>query len=510
MPNLQNEFEIKLSIPNEKLKSLESFIISKGGLRRQRLQAFYIDTDDFLMAKSGIALRIRKEGRFWIQTLKALGANQFERLEHNVSLQAWDPEHPLIDLALHMDHPAGKVLKKTLGKKVQHTLSVRYQTDIWRRRVEVKSRNLRLEYALDRGLIKSIQRDGTQLHLPVQEIEVELLEGDTCAVIPHIKTLINRFKAYIDIRSKAQRGFYLSLGKLYGDPVRSELTKLSGYLDHQIVSSIVDDCLGQILSNMSEINAGTEDYDEYLHQLRVGLRRLKTALKIISLDDIFLDPAELDVLSAIFLKLGLYRDSNYLYEKLNPALLEVDGPTLDLGHHEKHAHPRIFLSDKSFQLFLLNLIELVLQKQKEPAIKGNTVLESEESVKPVMLKVKILNMLGKIHRDTRKTAKHFLVLPEAERHELRKKLKRFRYSLEFFSEFADRKKYALFMKQLKKVLEHLGDYNDICVAIDYINSSLVQPTPHWFALGWLKAEQKRVEHLSSIALDEFFMLKKVW
>jgi inorganic triphosphatase YgiF len=58
-----NEFEIKLVFPDERLTDIEKLLIDKGGIRRQKLQAYYFDTDQFSLAQSGISLRIRKEGR---------------------------------------------------------------------------------------------------------------------------------------------------------------------------------------------------------------------------------------------------------------------------------------------------------------------------------------------------------------------------------------------------------------------------------------------------------------
>ena len=94
MQNSGKEIEIKLLFPKEKLALINQFIIDRGGLKRQHLQAEYIDTQDFLLANSGIALRVRKEGRKWIQTLKISTANSLERLEHNVVLENCNNQIP--------------------------------------------------------------------------------------------------------------------------------------------------------------------------------------------------------------------------------------------------------------------------------------------------------------------------------------------------------------------------------------------------------------------------------
>ena len=107
-----NEFEIKLLFPEDQLESIEKLIISNGGIRRQHLQAAYIDTPDFVLTRSGFAFRLRKEGRQWIQTLKASTPNPLERLEHNVTLSAVGKEMPEWNLDLHQNHKAGQLLRK--------------------------------------------------------------------------------------------------------------------------------------------------------------------------------------------------------------------------------------------------------------------------------------------------------------------------------------------------------------------------------------------------------------
>jgi inorganic triphosphatase YgiF len=128
-------------------------------VRRQKLQAFYFDTNTFSLTHAGISLRIRKEGRVWIQTLKASSASQFERLEHNVVVNHAGAAVPVLNIHLHKEHLAYKALLKALRNHKQDLdqLAVRYQTDIWRRVALVRARGAMLEYALDLGVIKAFR-----------------------------------------------------------------------------------------------------------------------------------------------------------------------------------------------------------------------------------------------------------------------------------------------------------------------------------------------------------------
>ena len=206
MPTNNSEFEIKLLFPDNRLELIEKFIISKGGIRRQHLQAAYIDTPDFLLTKAGISLRLRKEGRQWVQTLKAPTSNPLERLEHNVTLGATGNAIPNWSLELHQNHEPGKRLVKQLPKLRSEDLRICYQTDIWRRKALVNTRQGLIEYALDTGSIYSELETGMAI-TPVRELEIELKQGDPHDVLQHAKNIIKVHKAYIDTRSKSERGF---------------------------------------------------------------------------------------------------------------------------------------------------------------------------------------------------------------------------------------------------------------------------------------------------------------
>ena len=122
----------------------------------------------------------------------------------------------------------------------------------------------------------------------------------------------------------------------------------------------------------------------------------------------------------------------------------------------------------------------------------------------------ILQELNKIHKDTRKIAQHFMSIPDEDRHKLRKKLKRLRYSLEFFKDLCDRSKYKSYLKKLERVSDCLGNYNDICVALDKVDILVEKEANVLFAQGWLRAEQTRVRQESAQALNSFYLEKKVW
>ena len=111
------EFELKFEIPPANLKSVAVAVL-EGKVTRQRLQASYFDTADGALAVHGIVVRMRKEGRRWVQTAKAPTADLLERLEHNAALSVGHASAlPTLDLSRHCGTPVGKVIDLALGHK---------------------------------------------------------------------------------------------------------------------------------------------------------------------------------------------------------------------------------------------------------------------------------------------------------------------------------------------------------------------------------------------------------
>ena len=79
------EIELKFQIAATRRNALLKAIDSKGAETLQ-LQAKYFDTADRKLAAQGIALRQRREGEQWVQTLKAAGKSHLHRFEHNLEL----------------------------------------------------------------------------------------------------------------------------------------------------------------------------------------------------------------------------------------------------------------------------------------------------------------------------------------------------------------------------------------------------------------------------------------
>src|SRR5690606_36254853 len=97
------EFELKFLVPRASRAAVRAVLAERGAaLATHHLVARYFDTADRRLARAGLSLRLRREGRRWVQTLKAGSEGALARFEHEVLR----PDASL-DPALHAGTTAG-------------------------------------------------------------------------------------------------------------------------------------------------------------------------------------------------------------------------------------------------------------------------------------------------------------------------------------------------------------------------------------------------------------------
>ena len=94
------EIELKFQVPQERRAALAK-AVATATARNVRLQAHYFDTADRHLAQALLALRVRKEGRRWVQTLKGAGDGLWQRVEHEVPVTVAPGQLPVADPVLH-------------------------------------------------------------------------------------------------------------------------------------------------------------------------------------------------------------------------------------------------------------------------------------------------------------------------------------------------------------------------------------------------------------------------
>ncbi|RQP26239.1 CYTH and CHAD domain-containing protein [Piscinibacter terrae] len=461
------EIELKFQVPPQARAAVDAAVAGAARPPRVRLQAAYFDTADRALARVGLALRVRREGRRLVQTLKGLEGDGITRSEHNVNLSTAAVN--AADPSLHADTPVGQRLAVVL--RDSSPLVMTFRTDIRRRTRAVRTRHGMVEIAFDDGVITAGEEQ-----LAVCELEIELLSGSPLAVLAAARTWVKRHGLWLDTRGKAERGDMLSRGEPVAPPRKAsgiELDKDAGMDD--AMRRVVLSCLEQISVNASQISSG-EHSDEHVHQLRVGLRRLRTAWRLFGLEE----PAPQidDAATQCFRALGASRDSavvaGFIADELHQAMAAI-GLSWDLPRvaADQGAAPVDIVRDFSCQALMLSLFEWTqgLGTVASPSLQ---VLEKE---------------LARDHKKVVAGLAEFTTLDHLARHKLRKRAKRLRYGLEFLAPLLDGDDVRRTLKALKKTLDELGRYMDLSVAIDACKPQADDATTR-FAIGWLAARRE--------------------
>lgn len=260
------EIEFKLSCTPDAAQALGRHLTRLTGAspRKLQLQNTYYDTPNQDLRAQGIALRIRKQGRLRLQTVKCAGivsGGLSSRPEWETpyagrfdfsSVSAADVRHQLETLA----HLPG----------YRATLDTDFSRHAWYWRPEAGTE---IEIVIDRGRIVAGGREEA-----ICEVELEVVSGEPTRLfdlVAHLGTRVPLFPAPL---SKATRGSRL----LSGPPRPSPVAASRAQTGHAAFNELAQTCLDHISLNLPANCARFSD--DNLHQVRVGLRRLRALLQL--------------------------------------------------------------------------------------------------------------------------------------------------------------------------------------------------------------------------------------
>ena len=463
------ETEIKLEV-NAAARAGVASAFAGANAVRTRLRAAYWDTPDRRLAERGIALRVRLEGRRWVQTAKAAGDSLLHRLEHNVPIPGrWPADGPVADPARHAGTKVGDLLSAALDGAA--AIERRYTTDVMRRSLQVESEGAAVEVVFDEGEVRAGDRRS-----PVCEVEIESRSGEPALMFEIARAGIAAHGLRIGMLSKAARGERLLDVDVHPVPVKATAAKLAGAMGlDAALRHTVAACLAQVLGNAEAVASGSPDPD-HVHQLRVGLRRTRTALRELGSASPALHPAWEPQLARAFRELGVLRDREVLCATVVPRLIEAGAPALPDLPPVTGARPALdIVRDTALQQTLVGLIDYSMGSAERDAPPAKKALSQ---------------VLRRLHRRVARDARRFEALPEERQHAVRKLLKRLRYVAEFSRTLFDGKKVARYLERLEPAQDALGRHNDEAVALALYRQAAQAGDPHaWFAVGWLQARQ---------------------
>jgi inorganic triphosphatase YgiF len=448
------EVELKFEMTDEALTRLAKHPAFAAPAQTSRLRSVYFDNPDRDLKNASFGLRVRHSENGRVQTLK------WEKPAAPLLRREWETgltgERP--DLAALAETPAAEVLNG--GDEVLEPV---FTTTVERdRRLWVHGEDV-VELSLDRGEITSGAR-----HEPICELELELKAGDPQALFELAAALSKRACLPLLFRSKAERGFHLADDPGWA-PERAPPTALTPETPAgDAFREVAHGCLAQVAKNAAVLRQHRSL--EALHQMRVGLRRLRAAL-------------------TTFRALGdgpefahLKQETRWLAGELDAArdldVFILDGfrtakpPAQDrdafasLGAQLLHAQSRAYeqacaaMTSPRFHKLMLAAFRWLevgdWLRSDEPTLR---------SLRDTPVEIFARDRLDRMHRQVRKRGRNLAKLDQASRHRLRVKAKKLRYAAEFFSGcFGHAKRRERLLAVLGELQDHLGQLNDVAVS----------------------------------------------
>lgn len=488
-----SELELKLQVPTDALPSLRAALRAHGA-RTQRLRAHYFDTANARLARAHVALRLRLEGRHWIQTVKTEGQGVAHRMEHNVRVTGAPGRVPDVSASRHANSNAGKVLMASLQSAPNAGLLERYATDVQRLACRIRdAHGTTIEAALDIGHVASGERS-----TPIAELELEHKGGPTKGLFDLAIAWIRHGGLWLNATTKAERGERLLQPASPPQPVRAQQPQLAPGADGAaVMRAVLQSALAQVVANAGTIAEG-HDAAETIHQLRVGLRRLRTVLRELADLSPSIQPGWDAVLARVFEQLGLRRDHETVAAAVRP-LLEAAGAPLLLWTPPQHAAPPVVVREADFQVALVSMLALAHGDADQFA-----------SVTPAAARELITQRLDALHRKVERDGARFTKLPLDTQHQVRKRLKRLRYLAELTGSWWRGDAVRAYLQQLGSAQDALGAHNDVAVAAAAFRSDAQQRPSAWFAAGFLQAHLAVTARVARKALVKAMAQKRFW
>lgn len=467
---MSTEIELKLQLDAKNARKLAEHPLLAGlASQRQRLLNTYYDTPELALHGRRVALRFRKKGWAWLLTVKSA-----EPASGGLAVRSeWEaPATPGQFEFGHVDTPE---LKEFLERATEHLEPV-FTTDFRRQIWQVPFGESLIELALDRGSIASGERRER-----ICEIELELLNGRLEDIFGLTRSLQKHLHLHPAVASKAERGYRLFLDEA-PRPFKAKPSPLdAGMTPVEAFRSIALGCLEHFQRNEAGLLAGGEA--EFIHQARVALRRLRSAIKLFA-----------PVLPPEFVKaygqtwqtlagaLGDARNWDVFLEETLPPIHAQFPDDRDLKRLRNAARQRARRARRSIVRLLAvrEYPRLIVEFTAAVYALGDTL--------PLPLKQFAGERLTVHAKRARKLAEKHATLTPADRHRMRIAFKKLRYTTEFFAPLLPADHLALYLVALGRLQDELGLINDHVTAEQLIKDVLARRLPGPIH-GWMAGRQ---------------------
>lgn len=489
------EIEIKLALDERAVARFRrQSALREGKPAREALYSLYFDTPDFDLLGRGIALRLRRVGLHWVQTVKAragAGGLLSERPEWETQVAGNRPDPAVLPEDVRALIPAG------LWPRLGPVFATQFKRTIW----QVRQGRSRIEVALDRGVIRAGSSEW-----PISEVELELESGRIADLIHLAERLVDDLPFHLEPRSKAQRGYQLA-GAIALAPVKAAAPTLEpGQPATAAFAAIARACLDQFEANLPGLLQGDVPDPEYLHQMRVALRRLRAAVGLLRFMGIE-QPAWVAELKWLMGELSPARDWDVLVTETLPRV-RAALPSPD---------PLDALAGRAGQLRRQALVRARAAASSPRLVRLWLAMERDLNVLPeggVDTEGWANASLERRFRQMRRLGRRLDELGSEERHALRIAGKKLRYAAEFFAGLHP-KRSRRFITCLAQLQDRLGVLNDVAVTGRLLTELKQDASPQvWegagLVAGYLARELQ--EHLAGLApcWQDFHRIEPYW
>lgn len=459
------EIELKLEVSAQGAVALRRHRLLKehaaGPSQELDLSAIYFDTPDFQIRQSGAGLRVRRSGDVWVQTFKAGGSvsgGLHSRNEWESAVPGPRPDLSALREMVGRGTAWHKLLRSpTLAHDIVPMFTARVARTVWN--LCLPQGDL-VECVLDIG-----ELEHAGVTVPISEIELELKSGTVAHLFDFALALLQDIPMRTGSLSKADRGYALCTPQAPLAVNAVPLVLLPTMTVEDAFQAIAANCMTQIQANETGVAHGHDV--ESLHQMRVGLRRLRSALDLF---DGVIRPApalheELEWLNA---QLGAPRDWDVLCGATLPAIASavpqerrIAAVALSaLGKsHETHEAAATAVGSPRYTRLILAFTRWL----QASGWRDESSARSRKCLARPLPRF-AAEVLARRRQRLRKRARGVAEASAAARHRLRIAAKKSRYATEFFAALYPARQVRRYVSALSALQDVLGHINDAAVA----------------------------------------------
>lgn len=501
------ETELKLKLASADVARMRAHPLlaelSTAEPREHALTDTYYDTPSLDLWRAGLTLRVRRDGDAWIQTVKTASAGApvlHERGEWESRLAGEQPDPAELARQVKPQRLRAVLADPGITGQLQPVFTNTTQRTTWD--IALPGGQL-VECALDSG---SIDANGNGRSARIGELELELKRGNPSRLFELALQLHQDIPLEVANDSKAARGYAL-LQDAAPAPIKAAAVRLTRKMRMEDALQCMGlNCMAQIESNIPGVLLqGVES----LHQMRVGLRRLRALL------DMFRDlaplPPELkEGLDWLSGELGATRDWDVLADTTLPAVEGIHTEALQAAAKAQarvlHKHMLPTLHAPRTTRLMLQMNGWLRGRQWRPA---SGLPQDDPLAQPALD-----GLVPLIRKAQKRLRQRIAALDEHDapaRHRVRIAAKKARYAAEFFHDLLPKKEVKAYVKCLSGVQDRLGHLNDLAVAGKLL--PVLENSGHAhdgaYARGWVGGTSVACAHGLAKALGKVARMKLV-